>query len=518
MMNSRGLWSMHVAAGLAAIVMLGGCTQQKKEEPAPTPAKVEAPKEQPKAAPAPVMAGNSATQYWPTGRRESSAVQVDKIAPVEVAMGQDFEYTLRVTNMAASAIEDVVVSDSMDAGFKFSKSEPAGQLNGSKLTVGLGKMAPGETKTIKVMGSAAGKGVLTNCATVAYALPLCVTTRVVEPALALTKKITPESILNCDVILMNLEVSNSGTGVAKNVHITDNLPAGLTTMDGKSALDIAAGDLAPGSKKPFEVKLKAAKTGKYDNKAMATADGGLKAESATVSTVVKQPVLTIDCKPGSERVVLGRDTTFTFTVKNTGDAACDDTKVVATLPAGTSFKSADNGGTAAGQNVTWSFGALAAGASKTVTVTVASTNAGNVPVSATASCKCAAPATTNCQVNYIGIPAILLECVDDPDPVMVGTETTYTIRITNQGFANLTNVQLIATMDQLMGYVSSSNGTVNGATITFPAIATLAPKASQTFTVKVKANGEGMAQLKVEAKSNEITRPPVETETSNFYK
>ena len=62
------------------------------------------------------------------------------------------------------------------------------------------------------------------------------------------------------------------------------------------------------------------------------------------------------------------------------------------------------------------------------------------------------------QTRYLG---------DQSDPSKGQFAFAYTIRITNQGFANLTNVQLIATMDQLMGYVSSSNGTVNGATITF---------------------------------------------------
>lgn len=519
MVQRQGLWSFVTVAGTVAGLMIGGCTQQKAEPastPRPEPMKTA---DAPKAAPAMAAPG---TQYWPTGRRESSAIAVEKIAPAEVAAGQSFDYTLRVTNLTNTVVENVVLTDTMDGGFKMASSAPAGQADGNRVTFGLGKMNPGETRDVKITGAAAavGSGVLTNCATVSYSLPLCVTTKIVQPALVLTKAITPESILNCDPITMTLEVANNGSGVARNVKITDALPAGLTTVDGKSNVEIPVGDLAAGAKKTFPVTLKAAKVGKYENVATATADGGLKDDSDKVTTVVKQPVLTITCKPGADRVVLGRDTTFTFTVKNTGDAVCNDTTVVASLPAGTTFKSADNGGTGAGSNVTWKIGAVPAGGERVVTVTVNSAAAGNVPVSATASCKCAAPAQTSCQVAYVGIPAMLLDGFDDPDPVQVGGNTTYTLTVTNQGFADLTNVSLDVTLDaaNVMTYVSSSGGTNAGGKVTFPAIPVLKPKEKRTFTVTVKAAAEGQVQVKAEAKSNEITRTLIKTETSNFYK
>jgi uncharacterized repeat protein (TIGR01451 family) len=527
MVNSRGLWFYASLAGTVAGLTLGGCTQQKADSaPAPAPKAAAAPAPaaaapaaKPAAAPA---AASTSTQFWPTGRRESSAIAVEKIAPAEVSAGQSFDYTLRVTNLTASVLENVVLTDTTDANFKPSAAVPAPQSSGNTHTFGLGKMNPGEVKDIKITGAATGvgSGILTNCASVAYSLPLCVATKVVQPALAITKAITPESILNCDPITTTIKVVNNGSGMAKNVKITDALPAGLTTADGKSNVEIIVGDLAAGQEKSFPIALKAGKTGRFDNVANATADGGLKAESNKVTTVVKQPVLTIACRPGSDKVVLGRDTTFTFTIKNTGDAACDGTTVTAALPAGTTFKSADNGGTAAGQNVSWNLGALPAGQEKNVTVTVSATAIGNVPVSATVACKCAAPATTTCQVAYVGIPAMLLDGFDGPDPVQVGGNTTYTLTVTNQGFADLTNVSLECTLDaaNLMQYVSSSGGTLGGTKVTFPAIPVLKVGGKQTFTIVVKAMGEGQVQVKAEAKSNEITRTLIKTETTNFYK
>ena len=189
MVNSRGLWFYASLAGTVAGLTLGGCTQQKAEsapaaKPAPAPAaspaaKPEAPK------PAPAMAAPG-TQYWPTGRRESSAIAVEKIAPAEVSAGQAFDYTLRVTNLTSSVVENVVVTDTTDANFKPTGAVPAPQSSGNTHTFGLGKMNPGEVKDIKITGSATGvgSGILTNCASVTFTLPLCVTTKVVQPALA----------------------------------------------------------------------------------------------------------------------------------------------------------------------------------------------------------------------------------------------------------------------------------------------------------------------------------------------
>jgi hypothetical protein len=70
-----------------------------------------------------------------------------------------------------------------------------------------------------------------------------------------------------------------------------------------------------------------------------------------------------------------------------------------------------------------------------------------------------------------------------------------------------------------MEYVSSTGGaaTVTGKSISFPAIATLAPGAKQTYTVVIRAKAAGQVQFRADAKSTEITRPLVKIETTNFY-
>ncbi|MEK7423530.1 MAG: SdrD B-like domain-containing protein [Actinomycetota bacterium] len=72
---------------------------------------------------------------------------------------------------------------------------------------------------------------------------------------------------------------------------------------------------------------------------------------------------------------------FAITVANQGTVASRTFTVVDTLPAGTAFVSADNGGAAdaSGTTVTWNLPSLAAGASTTVTLTLRPTDLGRRP-------------------------------------------------------------------------------------------------------------------------------------------
>ncbi len=442
---------------------------------------------------------------------------LEKRTPAEVTSGAEFEFQLIATNLTNVALENVIVTDTFSPNFKMVGADPQGDTQGATARWALGALGPKASKTINVRASATGSQV-SNCASASYTLAVCTTINVVQPALRVTKQ-GPAEVLMCDNIPYRITVTNSGTGVARNVKVRDALPAGLETLDKKTSVELDAGTLTAGQSKDFAVTVKATKTGTYTNKVTAAADGNLTAESAVVSTIVRQPALSITCKAPNQ-VFLGREASFEFTVKNTGDVGCNTT-VTMPIPAGSTFVSATEGGAASPNGVTWNLGAFAAGASKVLNVTLRPTGS-SIGVTATASCTCATPATTSCTTNIVGVPGLMLNGSDDPDPIEIGKTVTYTLTVTNQGTINLTNVLLVCTMDDgdTMEYVSSTGATatVSGKTITFPSIATLAPGAKQTYTVVIRAKAAGQVQFRADAKSTEITRPLVKIETTNFYK
>lgn len=517
--SSRDPW---VAAG-------GNYTREYRGEARPAPAPAARAEEKPAPAPAPRATGDCrppaaagktvVTQAFPTGDLASSALVVHTVMPAEVRAGADFTYEYHVCNLTNGTLQNVVVSNENFNNFSVVSSTPAASrgADGSPQWV-LGNLGAKQTQVISVTGRAQNVGVSSNCVTVSYNNFLCAETKVVQPALALTKTVTPE-VLVCDTITYKLVVTNTGTGSCDNVVVKDTLPEGITTTDGKRAVESNVGTLAAGQSKEITFTAKASKTGRFENTATASSACGADAK-ASAAVVVRQPKLAIKAEC-SGRAFVGRDVTFRFTVSNTGDAACKNTVVTAPIPAGATFVRADNGGAVSGGNVVWNLGEVASGGgSKTLSMTVTPGGIGTVKGAATATCACSDPATDACETKIEGIPAILLEVVDTDDPIEVGQQVTYVITVTNQGSATGTGIKIVCELPGEEEFVSAggaTSGTVSGRTITFAPLPSLPPKAKAEFRIVVKATGAGDVRFKTSMTSDQFSRPVEETESTNLY-
>jgi len=218
---------------------------------------------------------------------------------------------------------------------------------------------------------------------------------------------------------------------------------------------------------------------------------------------------------------IGREICHDITVTNSGDGVAKGAKVVATLPAGFTFRTATDGGTGAGSNVTWNLGDLAPGASKKVTFCAMPSKDGTYKVAAAAQAYCADAVSSTCETIIQGIPAILLEVVDIVDPVAVGTNTTYIITATNQGSAIGKNVKIVVGVEEQGDIIntdgSATKGTVAGRVVTFDALPDLGVGAKASWKVTVKANKAADTRLKVTMNEDQLGRPVEETEATNFY-
>lgn len=516
------------AAGLIALAAITGCQIKGsdggvsviKTEPAPAPKAVEKPA--PKAAapaPAPAMSGN--TIYLPTGRAESSVLRLERNCPSEVASGQSFEYEIKVTNIAPVAVANVEVSEASTRGFTITSSTPAVDRKvGDAGIYKLDELAAGASKSVKIRGTANATGEIVSCATATYVIPACCTINVVSPALKITKS-APGEVGLCDVIPVQLVVTNSGTGVAKNVVVRDQLPADLMTADGKNVWEMNIGNLAGGESRTLNFNTKAAKVGSYNNTATANAEGNLSATSNATTTVVKNCNLEIT-KTGPATLYIGRDATYTITVKNSGNGVAKSTVVEDAVPAGTTFKSATEGGALVGNTVTWNFGDMAPGASKTMTVTLNSGTVSEIRNAATVRSTCCANASANAVTAVAGVPAILIDVVDGPDPIEVGGETVFVLSVTNQGNKADTNLKSVFTLAPGLSFVSGAGDTpvtCTGNTVTLGTVGTLAPKQVVRWTVRVKstaANGDSRSNLSVT--TDYFKKPIVEEESTNLVK
>jgi uncharacterized repeat protein (TIGR01451 family) len=446
----------------------------------------------------------------------TATVVVEKSAPAEVVLGDTMTYTVKVTNRSSAAVSNVVVVDTLPGGFKVASTNPSGATSGGKITWNVASLGAGQSRSFEVRGQATSTASLESCVDVTWKTSTCVTTRVIQPKLALTKT-CPADVLLCDTIPITYVVSNPGTGAATNVKISDTLANGLTS-GGKSAVSMDVGTLAPGQSRTFTVNATASKTGTFSSTASAMADRGLKANDGC-STIVRQPVLNIT-KTAPARSYIGRPVKYTITVRNTGDAPSRDTVVVDTLPGAAIFTNASDNGSHSNGRITWNLGTLAAGASRTLTASVTSKAAATflnvVKVNGACATEVMAQATTSVE----GIPALLLEVADLDDPIEIGSNVTYVIVVTNQGTAADDQIEISATLPSQEGFVSATGPTkhtVTGQTIKFAPSSPLAPKAALTYRIVVKANAAGDVRFAISMDSKALTSPVRETEATRLY-
>ncbi len=124
-------------------------------------------------------------------------------------------------------------------------------------------------------------------------------------------------------------------------------------------------------------------------------------------------------------------------------------------------------------------------------------------------------------VHLEGVPALLLEVVDLEDPIEVGAETVYEIRVVNQGTSPTTNLQIIATVPNGMtarDAAGPSPHQIHGQQVIYDKLPSLAPKADALFRVKVVGDQPGDMRFKVQMTSDQLRSPVYEEESTRVYK
>jgi len=517
-MNVFGMSKAWSAGLTASVVALAGVFAGCESQPEPTPQAKPAPKPAPMSTDTP----GTTTIYLPGGTASSSVVKLTKSAPTEVSVGQEFDVTVEVTNLTAdTTLRDVVVVGSMDGDVEMVSSSPEATMSEGSPSWSLGSLEPGQTETLTITQTATAVGAIVECATVTYTPYACLAINVTQPALQLAKTM-PVEVLACDPIPVRYVVTNSGSGPATGVEVRDELPEGLVVAgSGRRVVVAPVGTLAPGESKAFEVELEATTTGALMNRAVASGSGGLTAEDSAEVNVVK-PVIVVE-KTAPERIFLGRTIDYTISVENTGDGAARDLVVTDTLPANVTLVSASGEGVEDGGEIVWNVGTLPAGGSRDFTVTVRPTDIGEYTNTVTVRGYCVdqtSDTTREAMTDVQGIPAVLLEVVDAIDPVEVGTNTTYVITVTNQGSAVDRDIDLQVTLEEGAEFVSGTGPTEvtgEGRTVDLAPLGSLQPKQKATWQIVVRATGTGDKRFRVEMDTEQIGRPVLETEATNFY-
>ena len=280
------------------------------------------------------------------------------------------------------------------------------------------------------------------------------------------------------------------------------------------------GDLAPNESRQLDLVLKAVQPGVIANLLTARDDGNLVVEDRK-EIEVTAPGLAVALE-GPKRRYLGRAATHTLAVRNPGTAPARQVELVAYLPGGLSFVSANNNGNydEATGTVRWNLEELPIQEVASVELVTMPDKEGEQMIRFSSNDQSGLSAETEHPVLVEGIAAIFFEVVDLDDPIEVGGQTTYEIRVVNQGSKAATNVRLAVHLPPELRFVAAE-GPVKYANepgrVVFDPLSRLAPKADVTYRVRVQGTQPGDLRLRVELSTDEITRPVNKEESTRVY-
>jgi uncharacterized repeat protein (TIGR01451 family) len=450
---------------------------------------------------------------------QSPQLTIEKAAPAEIQVGKPAVFTITLRNVGAVAAKDVEIHDEIPRGTRLLSTTPqASRGVRGELVWPLGTVNPGDEITAEIELMPIDEGEIGSVASVLFAAEASARTLATKPELVI-EAAAPGQVLIGEEATLTITVSNPGSGIATGVVLEERVPPGMQHPAG-AELEYEIGDLMPNESRRLQLVLTAQTPGQTTNRLVVRGDANLKAENQlAIDVVAPQLDVAID---GPRRRYLEREATYTVSIGNPGTASARNVLLTASLPAGMRFVSANNAGyyDEPTRTVQWQLEELPVREQGSVLLTAMPVAMGEQAIQVRASSELGLSVEKELPVLVEGIAAILFEVVDTQDPVEVGGETTYEIRVLNQGSKAATNVQVVVQLPPEMRAVAAegpSREQIEPNRVVFEGLSRLAPKADTTYRVRVQGSRPGDLRVRVQLTTDDISIPVTKEELTRVY-
>ena len=221
---------------------------------------------------------------------------------------------------------------------------------------------------------------------------------------------------------------------------------------------------------------------------------------------------------------LERHAILNFKVTNPGTATANHVTLTEQVPLGFKVVSASGSGRHdfVSRTVVWFLGDLAPGQSKEVAVELVAINPGDYHHKAVVTGARGLRAEGELSTRVEGLSALLMELVDTDDPVEVGKDTSYEIRVTNTGTKTETNLQLTCTIPDKMELRSAKGAfgcafKQEGRDLVFASLPKLPPRADAIYRVSVKCLAVGDLRFQARVRADGLALPVLREESTRVY-
>jgi uncharacterized repeat protein (TIGR01451 family) len=450
---------------------------------------------------------------------QNARVTLEKIVPPEIQVGRPAVLRTVVRNAGPAAAAEVEVRDQVPRGTRLlGAAPPAAQGRNGELVWSLGTLKPGGETAVEMQIVPIEEGEVGSVATVRFQTVATARSVVTRPKLVV-QTAGPPRVLAGDETMLTFTVSNPGSGVATGVALIEHIPAGLKHPAG-AELEYNVGDLKPGESRQMQIRLKAVQAGTISNVILARGDANLRAEHR-FNFEVASAKLDVAMN-GPKRRYLEREATYQLSVANPGTAPAKNVELVAYLPQGLKFVSANNAGRydANTRAVYWQMDELPVhqqGAVELVTLPVA---AGQFNLKVHSAAQRGLVCEKEQPVLVEGLAAVQFQLSHTKDPLEVGGETTYEISVINQGSKASTNLQMAVFLPSELRPLAAEGPTkytIRDNKVLFESLPQLAPKSVAAFRVRAKGIRPGDLRVRCQLLTDEMQQPVVKEESTRVY-
>ena len=402
-----------------------------------------------------------------------------------VEAGATLTYVLTYSNTGNIEATGVLITDTLDPNVAYVTASPAptGGLPDAPFW-SIVEVTPGQlgqiTVTVAVTSPLPNGTMLTNTALIGAAQPVSAsatetTTVHSSPVLTITKTDYPDPVSVGGLLRYTIVITNSGNENGTSVTVTEEYDPNVVFQSADPDPDPGSGNrvwtfptLVVDEPRTINIFVQVTDT---------IAGGTVLTNEATLDTAQTVPISTTETTevlPKSDLVVTqsdipdpvqaGASLVYSINYKNNGTADATNIVITDTYDSRVEYYNA-NPTPDAGNNV-WYIDILEPGDSGTILVWVdvdtPLPNGTLLMNTVTIDSDQTAPVNFITTTEVSSAPAITYTLADQPDPVEAGAPLTYTLRYTNTGNADATQVVVTATLDSYASFSSSTPAPTGG--------------------------------------------------------
>ncbi|MDO5308519.1 MAG: hypothetical protein Q4G03_03365 [Planctomycetia bacterium] len=437
---------------------------------------------------------------------QSTQIVVEKIAPEEVQANKEAVVVVKVKNLGARTVRNILLYDQVPEDVSFIASEPAvtpgarGELIWAPFDLEAQREKKFEYRVVPTH-----EGEFGSVATVFIAASAYSKTKCSKPELKIEVN-APEQAELGQPVDFTIVVSNVGTGDASNVALFDEIPEGLYHPNG-SSLDNKLGTIKAGESKQLSLTLQSVGAGVCVNRLIASADD---CEEQEVETSVKilAPQIELGIS-GPESLYLEQRSVYRLNVKNSGDATARNIQLVVQLPESVEFINANNYGVHRAEDhcVYWDLAELPSQSEGEIELAISANKLDRTELTFRGTGPNNLSVETSQRLTINGLAALSYNVTSSADLIETGKELEYTIQIVNRGTKESTNVILQVLAPEALNVLATDGPTQavkRDGVVVFDKIPEIPAKTTVTYKIKVNAVQSGDCRVGFQLSSDDL--------------